>query len=60
MYVKYIASSPAQTDSIGDTQVSCLTGIDGNAGDNYCSNYRGTASKCQPGFLDAYPDGCTK
>lgn len=53
------ATPSAQTTTDPD-QASCTTGIDGNSGDNYCSNYRGTSSKCQPGLVNTYLDGCTK
>lgn len=39
---------------------NCLEGVNGNSGDNYCSNVHGSSSRCQPGFENNYPDGCTK
>ncbi|MBI2085818.1 hypothetical protein HYT74_00595 [Candidatus Daviesbacteria bacterium] len=50
--------------SVSSTQfpqdVSCTTGFEGNAGNNFCSNYHGGSSLCRPGFEGNYPDGCTK
>lgn len=58
LYTKY--SKPVAQTVVNPDQASCTIGIDGNSGDNYCSNYRGTASKCRPGLPSTYSDGCTK
>lgn len=39
---------------------NCTTGVNGNNGDNFCSNYHGVSSKCTPHFDNTYPDGCSK
>jgi len=49
-----------QVDLREPANASCTTGVDGNDGDNFCSNYRGSASKCTPGLPNTYPDGCSQ
>lgn len=39
---------------------NCTTGINGNSGDNFCSNYHEISSKCRPGMSNNYADNCTK
>lgn len=63
VYVKLIhpSTTPTIETPLQNTQnVSCTEGIDGNSGDNFCSNYHNPASKCQPGFPDNFADGCTQ
>lgn len=41
-------------------QTNCTTGLEGNSGDNYCSNTYKPSSKCLPRTENTYPDGCTQ
>lgn len=55
-YSKPVTIQPVNTAQV----VNCITGVDGNNGDNFCSNYHSASSKCQPRVENTYPDGCTK
>lgn len=50
----------SQNTDTASVDTSCTTGINGNSGDNFCSNYHGISSKCTPHFANTYPDGCSK
>ena len=56
----FLAGNYQSPKPASDQPVSCITGVNGNSGDNYCSNYHQSASKCLPHTDNTYPDGCTK
>ena len=60
MYMKSTANTNSNQTLQETAGSNCNVGINGNNGDNFCSNYHETSSKCQPGFSNLYPDGCTK
>jgi hypothetical protein len=53
--------SPQASQSTTETaEANCTDGLEGNKGDNFCSNYHEPSSKCLPRSESIYPDGCSK